>query len=90
MRLGHHTEALALADEAIELHELYRDYVYLPGSYEARARILLAQPDPDFERAEADLERGRQLARAQGARAVEHKLVAALKAHKAEHSAAIG
>jgi len=88
--LGHFEEALTLAGEAITLDGEFHDYVNLPRAYEARAHILCAQPRPDRRAAEADLERGLEIARAQGARAAADRLAARLGALRARQGAAAG
>jgi class 3 adenylate cyclase/tetratricopeptide (TPR) repeat protein len=86
--LGRFDEALALAGEAIALDREFHDHVNLPSAYEARARILCAMPKPDRRAAEADILRGLELARAQGARAAVDRLVARLDALRTRHGAA--
>jgi class 3 adenylate cyclase/tetratricopeptide (TPR) repeat protein len=86
--LGRFDEALALASEAIALDREFQDHVNLPRAYEARARILCAMPQPDYRGAEADIRRGLDVAKAQGARAAADRLVARLDALRSSQRAA--
>jgi len=88
--LGRFDEALALASEAIALNREFHDHVNLPRAYEARAHIVLARPQPDCRAAEADILRGLEIARAQGARAAVERLEARLAALCARDRAAAG
>ncbi len=81
--LGRFDDALALASEAITLDSEFHDYVNLPRAYEARAHILCALPQPDPRAAEADLTRGLEIARAQGARVAAERLAARIEALRA-------
>ena len=81
--LGRFEEALMLAGEAITLDREFHDYVNLPRAYEARAHILCAKPQPDRRAAESDIERGLEIARAQGARTAADRLEARLDALRA-------
>ena len=90
LKRGRFNEALALASEAIALDQEFHDFVNLPAAYEARARVLIEMPKPDYAAAEADLARGLELARAQGAQSVAEKLTARLGALRARHGAAAG
>ncbi len=81
--LGRFETALALAGDAIALDSEFHDYVNLPRAYEARAHILCVLPQPDRRAAEADLERGLEIARAQGARTAAERLEARLDALRA-------
>ena len=63
MKRGRFREALELADAAIELDLKHHDLLSLPAAYDARACIHCQKPTPDYKAAEADLNRGLEVAR---------------------------
>ena len=88
MRRGRYEEALSLASEAIALNREFHDFMYIPGAYEARASILCGRPKPDYAAAEADLQRGLEIARAQGAKTDADRLAGQLAMLRAKCGAA--
>jgi tetratricopeptide (TPR) repeat protein len=88
--LGRFDEALALAREGIALAQRHHDFAHLPDAHQTLARILLRQPRPDVDGAEAALREGLRIARSQGARMLEAEIAAALEALAGNREAITG
>ena len=71
-------------------HRKHHDLVFLPGAYAARGMILSQRPNPDYEAAEQDYQRGLKMAESQGAAGTARALASLLGQLRKQQAEATG